>query len=59
VLLHITKGYCVVSVRLSDGSSLIGQTLSEFNAGLEHSFVLGIKRDNEWLPTPKLTRKMM
>lgn len=58
-LLHITEGYGVVRVRLLDDSPCIDKTLSEINAGLQHSFVLGIERDNEWLPTPRLTRKLM
>ena len=57
-LLHITEGYGVVRIRLSDSSVFIGKTLSEINAGLTHSFVLGIERDNEWLPTPRLTRSL-
>lgn len=58
-LLHIAEGYGVVRVKLLENSPLIGQTLSEINAGLEHSFVLGIERDNQWQPTPRLTRKLM
>ncbi len=58
-LLHIAEGYGVVRIQLLADSPLIGQTLSEVNAGLQHSFVLGIERDKEWLPTPRLTRKLM
>jgi Trk K+ transport system NAD-binding subunit len=58
-LLHITEGYGVVRVRLPEGSALIGQTLAEINAGLKHSFVLGIERDRNWLPTPDLTSRLM
>jgi len=58
-LLHITEGYGVVRIALMENSPFIGQTLSEINAGLEHSFVLGIERDKKWLPTPRLTRKLM
>lgn len=58
-LLHIAEGYGVVRIRLDEGSPLINQTLSEINGDLEHSFILGIERDKEWLPTPKLTRKLM
>jgi hypothetical protein len=58
-LLHITEGYGVVRVQLLDDSELIGKTLSEINASLEHSFVLGIERDREWLPTPRSSRKLM
>lgn len=28
-------------------------------AGLEHSLVLGIDRDKEWLPLPRLAKKSM
>ena len=58
-LLHITEGYGVVRVQLLEDSAFVGQTLSEINANLEHSFVLGIERDREWLPTPRSTRKLM
>lgn len=58
-LLHITEGYGVVRIQLLESSPFIGQTLSEINAGLEHSFVLGIERDKQWQPTPRLTRKLM
>jgi len=58
-LLHIAEGYGVVRVGLVENSPLVGKTLSEINADLQHSFVLGIERDKEWLPTPRLTRKLM
>jgi hypothetical protein len=58
-LLHLTEGYGVMRVRLLEGSPFIGQTLSEINAGLQHSLVLGIERDKEWLPTPRLARKLL
>jgi len=58
-LLHVSEGYGVVRVLLSDTSPLIAQTLSKINAGLEHSFVLGVERDREWLPTPRLIRTLM
>ena len=58
-LLHITEGYGVVRIGLVENSPLVGKTLSEINADLQHSFVLGIERDKEWLPTPRLTRKLM
>ena len=58
-LLHIKEGYGVLRIQLLDGSALIGQTLSEINAGFKTSLVLGIERDKEWLPMPRLTRKLM
>jgi hypothetical protein len=58
-LLHITEGYGVVRIQLLENSPFIGQTLSDINAGLQHSFVLGIERDKEWQTTPRLTRKLM
>lgn len=57
-LLHITEGYGVVRIQLLEASPFIGQTLSGINAGLEHSFVLGIERDNEWIPMPRLASKL-
>jgi Trk K+ transport system NAD-binding subunit len=58
-LLHITEGYGVVRIQLLEDSPFVGQTLSEINAGLKHSFILGIERENKWLPTPRLTRSLM
>lgn len=58
-LLHIAEGYGVVRIGLVENSPFVGKTLSEINADLQHSFVLGIERDKEWLPTPRLTRKLM
>ena len=58
-LLHIAEGYGVVRIGLEENSPFVGKTLSEINADLQHSFVLGIERDKEWLPTPRLTRKLM
>ena len=45
-------------IQLLPGSPLIGQILTEVNSGLEHSFVLGIERNREWLPTPRASRKL-
>jgi Trk K+ transport system NAD-binding subunit len=58
-MLHIAEGYGVVRIRLLETSAFVGQHLSDINAGLGHSFVLGIERDREWIPTPRLTRKLM
>jgi Trk K+ transport system NAD-binding subunit len=57
-LLHITEGYGVVRIQLLEGAPFIGQTLADINAGLEHSFVLGMERDKEWLPRPRLNKKL-
>lgn len=58
-LLHLTEGYGVVRIRLEHHSALIGKTLGEVNSSLDHSFVLGIERDKDWIPTPRLSRKLM
>ncbi|MCG6965825.1 MAG: TrkA C-terminal domain-containing protein [Chromatiaceae bacterium] len=58
-LLHLSEGCGVVRVGLMENSPFVGQTLSEINAGLDHSCILGVERDREWLPTPKLIRKLM
>lgn len=58
-LLHIAEGFGVVRIGLEENSPFVGNTLSEINADLQHSFVLGIERDREWLPMPRLTRKLM
>lgn len=57
-LLHISEGYGVARVQLAENSAFIGRTLSEVNAGLKKTFVLGIERDREWLPAPRLTSKL-
>lgn len=56
-LLHLTEGYGVARICLSENSPLIGQTLSEINSAHEYSFILGIERGKEWLPTLRSTRK--
>lgn len=53
-LLHITEGYGVARVQLLANSPLVGRKISEINDGLEHSFVLGIERNKEWLSAPRL-----
>jgi hypothetical protein len=58
-LLHIAEGYGVMRIQLLENSPFIGQTLAEINSSLVHSFVLGIERDKEWLPTPILTSKLI
>jgi len=57
-LLHLSEGYGVVRVQLVENSAYVGRTLSEVNAGLKKIFVLGIERENEWLPAPRLTSKL-
>jgi Trk-type K+ transport system membrane component len=57
-LLHITEGYGVLRIQLLKSSPFIGQSLSEINAGLKNSLVLGIESGKEWLPMPRLTRKL-
>ena len=51
-LLHIAEGYGVVRIRLVENSELINQSIFQINETLEHSFVLGIEKDEEWLPKP-------
>ena len=58
-LLHISEGYGMARVQLLEDSSFVGRTLSQINAGLENFFVLGVERGKEWLPTPRLTRKLV
>ncbi len=53
-VLHITEGYGVVRVHVATNSPLAGKTISEINDQLEHTVVLGIERDKEWMPTPNL-----
>lgn len=56
-LLHLAEGYGVVRVQLQEGSPFVGKQLSEVNAGLGQSLLLGIERGKQWLPTPGLTEK--
>jgi len=58
-LLHVAEGYGVMRIQLLENSPMIGQTLADINNRLEHSFVLGIERNKEWLPTPRLTSKLI
>lgn len=58
-LLHLSEGYSVVRVLVAEDSALIGRTLAEINANLDHSFVLGVERDREWLSTPRMVRKLI
>ena len=58
-LLHISEGYGVARIQLLESSEFVGKSLSEINDDLTNSFVLGIERDKEWLPTPRLNRKLM
>jgi len=37
----------------------MGQFLSEINAGLKHSFILGIESEGEWVPISRLTENQM
>ena len=55
-ILHIAEGYGVVRVRVAENSSLIGKTISDVNDHIRHAVVLGIERDNDWLPTPRTDR---
>lgn len=58
-LLHIAEGYGVMRVQLLENSPFIGQTPADINNTLEHSFILGIERGKEWLPTPGQTSKLI
>lgn len=58
-LLHLAEGYGVVRVRLQEDSPFIGKTISQINAELTNAFILGIEREQEWLPTRRLTRKVV
>lgn len=57
-LLHIAEGYGVSRVRVAENSTVIGKTISEVNERLEHAFVLGIERNNDWVSTPSLNTKV-
>jgi len=58
-LLHITEGFGVVRVRVANGATVIGKTISEINGQLEQSIVLGIERDKDWMPRPRPNVKVI
>lgn len=58
-LLHIADGYGVVRVSVPEQSALIGKTVPNINAELEHSSILGVERDNTWDPTPHSSRQLV
>ena len=58
-LLHLSEGFSVLRISVAEDSAWIGRSVAEINANLDHSFVLGVERGREWLPTPKLIEKLM
>lgn len=57
-LLHLIEGYGLVRATIKSDSPLIGKTVGDFLSDCkicrEDITVLGIERDKEWLPIPKL-----
>jgi len=52
-LLHFMEGYGLVKKIVSEESSLIGQSLAKLKLNEKGILVLGIERENNWIPTPK------
>ena len=47
------EGYGLVKKIVSEESSMIGQSLAKLRLNEKGILVLGIERENNWMPTPK------
>jgi hypothetical protein len=52
-LLHFIEGYGLVKKIVAEGSPLIGQSLAKLKLNKIGILVLGLERENSWIPTPK------
>lgn len=52
-LLHFMEGYGLVKKIVPEDSALIGQSLAKLKLNKMGILVLGIERENSWIPTPK------
>jgi hypothetical protein len=52
-LLHFMEGYGLVKKIVPEGSGMIGQSLAGLKLNEKGILVLGIERENNWMPTPK------
>lgn len=57
-LLHFLEGYGCLKKIVQDDSSLIGHSLAELHLTEKNILVLGIERENDWVPTPKAKEKI-
>jgi hypothetical protein len=54
-LLHFLEGYGLVKKIVGEKSGLIGKTLAKSHLREKGAVVLGIERENSWIPVPKAT----
>ncbi len=52
-LLHLNEGYGLLRAIITQGSSLIGQSLNEANTTGDGFWIVGIERDRQWISLPR------
>jgi hypothetical protein len=52
-LLRFMEGYGLVKKIVPEESSMIGQSIAKLELNKKGILVLGIERENSWIPTPK------
>jgi hypothetical protein len=58
-LLHLSEGYGLIKVFVTEDSPLIGQTLLQSNTPENDFWVVGIERGKEWISLPKSREKIV
>jgi len=58
-LLHFLEGHGLVKKIIGPNSSLKGKTLTKSHLREKGAVVLGIERENSWIPVPKACEKIM
>ena len=57
-LLHLSEGYGLVKIFVTEGSPLIGHTLFESNTPENDFWVVGIERGKDWISLPRSREKI-
>lgn len=57
-LLHLSEGYGMVKIFVTEGSPLIGRTLFEANTPENDFWVVGIERGKDWISLPRSREKI-
>jgi hypothetical protein len=57
-LLHLSEGYGLVKIFVTEGSPLIGHTLFESNTPENAFWVVGIERGKDWISLPRSREKI-
>jgi len=57
-LLHLSEGYGLVKIFVTEGSPLIGNTLFEANTPDNDFWVVGIERGKDWISLPRSREKI-